>query len=205
MAVGESESRGIQVKNPDAVALVLIGISIVLAATVWFGVAGQVGAWVGNLVRYVIGAGAWVLPVALVALAIALMMDISGPAGHFKPRIVGGTSIIVLAMLSLIHIFAGTPELGFTPDSAGGAGGVIGYAIGGLLETAFTSFVAVPLLFLVIIYGALLVTGITIREAYELVAGAIRAAFSRFGGSDEDYYEDGDDDLYGHVLSLIHI
>ena len=203
MAVGESESRGIQVKNPDAVALVLIGISIVLAATVWFGVAGQVGAWVGNLVRYVIGAGAWVLPVALVALAIALMMDISGPAGHFKPRIVGGTSIIVLAMLSLIHIFAGTPELGFTPDSAGGAGGVIGYAIGGLLETAFTSFVAVPLLFLVIIYGALLVTGITIREAYELVAGAIRAAFSRFGGSDEDYYEDGDDDLYGHVTGDI--
>ena len=86
--VSEEESRGIQVKNPDAVALVLIGIAIVLAATVWFGVAGQVGAWVGNIVRYVIGAGAWVLPVALVALAIALMMDISGPAGHFKPRIV---------------------------------------------------------------------------------------------------------------------
>ncbi|MER0094058.1 DNA translocase FtsK 4TM domain-containing protein [Corynebacterium sp. KPL2699] len=203
MELGESESRGIQVKNPDAVALVLIGISIVLAATVWFGVAGQVGAWVGNIVRYVIGAGAWVLPVALVALAIALMMDISGPAGHFKPRIVGGISVIVLAMLSLIHIFAGTPELGFTPESAGGAGGVIGYAIGGLLETAFTSFVAVPLLFLVIIYGALLVTGITIREVYELVADAIAAAFSRFGGADEDYYEDEGDDLYGHVTGDI--
>ena len=203
MEVSEEESRAIQVKNPDAVALVLIGIAIVLAATVWFGVAGQVGAWVGNIVRYVIGAGAWVLPVALVALAIALMMDISGPAGHFKPRIVGGISIIVLAMLSLIHIFAGTPELGFTPDSAGGAGGVIGYAIGGLLETAFTSFVAVPLLFLVIIYGALLVTGITIREAYELVADAIAAAFSRFGGTDEDYYDEESDDLYGHVTGDI--
>ena len=203
MEVGESEARGIQVKNPDAVALVLIGIAIVLAATVWFGVAGQVGAWVGNIVRYVIGAGAWVLPVALVALAIALMMDISGPAGHFKPRIVGGVSIIVLAMLSLIHIFAGTPELGFTPDSAGGAGGVIGYGIGGLLETAFTSFVAVPLLFLVIIYGALLVTGITIREAYELVADAIGAAFSRFGGAEDDSYDDEGDDLYGHVTGDI--
>ena len=203
MEASEEESRGIQVKNPDAVALVLIGIAIVLAATVWFGVAGQVGAWVGNIVRYVIGAGAWVLPVALVALAISLMMDISGPAGHFKPRIVGGISIIVLAMLSLIHIFAGTPELGFTPDSAGGAGGVIGYAIGGLLETAFTSFVAVPLLFLVIIYGALLVTGITIREAYELVADAIAAAFSRFGGADEDYYDEEGDDLYGHVTGDI--
>lgn len=194
-----SSQGGLRVNNPDAVALVLIGLAIVLAATVWFGVAGQVGAWVGNLVRYVIGAGAWVLPIALVALAISLMMEMDGPSGRINPRIAGGTSIIVLAMLSLIHIFAGNPPLGFTTDTAGGAGGVVGFAIGGILDVAFTSYVAVPLLFLVIIYGALLVTGITIREAYELVADSLRSAFSRFGGSDEDYDEADDDDLYGHV------
>lgn len=194
-----SSQGGLRVKNPDAVALVLIGVAIVLAATVWFGVAGQVGVWVGNLVRYVIGAGAWVLPIALVALAISLMMEMDGPSGRINPRIAGGTSIIVLAMLSLIHIFAGNPPLGFTTDTAGGAGGVVGFAIGGILDAAFTSYVAVPLLFLVIIYGALLVTGITIREAYELVADSLRSAFSRFGGSDEDYDEADDDDLYGHV------
>lgn len=190
---------GLRVNNPDAVALVLIGVAIVLAATVWFGVAGQVGAWVGNLVRYVIGAGAWVLPIALVALAISLMMEMDGPSGRINPRIAGGTTIIVLAMLSLIHIFAGNPPLGFTTDTAGGAGGVVGFAIGGILDAAFTSYVAVPLLFLVIIYGALLVTGITIREAYELVADSLRSALSRFGGSEADYDEADDDDLYGHV------
>ena len=195
-----SPQGGLRVNNPDAVALVLIGLSIVLAATVWFGVAGQVGAWVGNLVRYVIGAGAWVLPIALVALAISLMMEMDGPSGRINPRIAGGTTIIVLAMLSLIHIFAGNPPLGFTTDTAGGAGGIVGFAIGGILDAAFTSYVAVPLLFLVIIYGALLVTGITIREAYELVADSLRSAFSRFGGSDADYDDaDEDDDLYGHV------
>ncbi|WP_431604505.1 DNA translocase FtsK 4TM domain-containing protein [Corynebacterium accolens] len=194
-----SPQGGLRVKNPDAVALVLIGVAIVLAATVWFGVAGQVGAWVGNLVRYVIGAGAWVLPIALVALAISLMMEMDGPSGRINPRIAGGTSIIVLAMLSLIHIFAGNPPLGFTTDTAGGAGGVVGFAIGGILDAAFTSYVAVPLLFLVIIYGALLVTGITIREAYELVADSLRSALSRFGGSEADYDEADDDDLYGHV------
>lgn len=190
---------GLRVSNPDAVALVLIGVAIVLAATVWFGVAGQVGAWVGNLVRYVIGAGAWVLPIALVALAISLMMEMDGPSGRINPRIAGGTTIIVLAMLSLIHIFAGNPPLGFTTDTAGGAGGIVGFAIGGILDAAFTSYVAVPLLFLVIIYGALLVTGITIREAYELVADSLRSALSRFGGSEADYDEADDDDLYGHV------
>lgn len=194
-----SPQGGLRVNNPDAVALVLIGVAIVLAATVWFGVAGQVGAWVGNLVRYVIGAGAWVLPIALVALAISLMMEMDGPSGRINPRIAGGTSIIVLAMLSLIHIFAGNPPLGFTTDTAGGAGGVVGFAIGGILDAAFTSYVAVPLLFLVIIYGALLVTGITIREAYELVADSLRSAFSRFGGSEADYDDADEDDLYGHV------
>lgn len=194
-----SSQGGFRVNNPDAVALVLIGVSIVLAATVWFGVAGQVGAWVGNLVRYVIGAGAWVLPIALVALAISFMMEMDGPSGRINPRIAGGTSIIVLAMLSLIHIFAGNPPLGFTTDTAGGAGGVVGFAIGGILDAAFTSYVAVPLLFLVIIYGALLVTGITIREAYELVADSLRSAFSRFGGSEADYDDADEDDLYGHV------
>lgn len=194
-----SSQGGLRVNNPDAVALVLIGVAIVLAATVWFGVAGQVGAWVGNLVRYVIGAGAWVLPIALVALAISLMMEMDGPSGRINPRIAGGTTIIVLAMLSLIHIFAGNPPLGFTTDTAGGAGGVVGFAIGGILDAAFTSYVAVPLLFLVIIYGALLVTGITIREAYELVADSLRSAFSRFGGSDAEYDDADEDDLYGHV------
>lgn len=194
-----SPQGGLRVNNPDAVALVLIGVAIVLAATVWFGVAGQVGAWVGNLVRYVMGAGAWVLPIALVALAISLMMEMDGPSGRINPRIAGGTSIIVLAMLSLIHIFAGNPPLGFTTDTAGGAGGVVGFAIGGILDAAFTSYVAVPLLFLVIIYGALLVTGITIREAYELVADSLRSAFSRFGGSEADYDDADEGDLYGHV------
>ncbi|MBK4179245.1 DNA translocase FtsK [Corynebacterium macginleyi] len=194
-----SSQNGWRVNNPDAIALVLIGIAIVLAATVWFGVTGQVGAWVGNLVRYVIGAGAWVLPVALVVLAISLMMEMDGSPGRIKPRIAGGTTIIVLGMLSVIHIFAGNPPLGFTTDTAGGAGGVVGYAMGGVLDAAFTAYVAVPLLFLVIIYGALLVTGITIRETYELVADSLRSAFSLFAGSDADCEDTNEDDLYGHV------
>ena len=49
----------------------------------------------------------------------------------------------------------------------------------------------------------MLVTGITIREAYELVADAIAAAFSRFGGADEDFYDEEGDDLYGHVTGDI--
>ncbi|OHO56107.1 cell division protein FtsK [Corynebacterium sp. HMSC035E02] len=167
--------KSIRVSNPDAVALVLIGVAIILACATWFQVAGIIGEYLTNAVRYVIGAGAYVLPVALIAVAIALMMDLSGPAGHFKPRVVGGTALIVVCMLSLIHIFAGLPKLTWNNNAAGEAGGAIGFGIGELLVAAFSSYVAVPLLFLLIVYGALNITGITLREAYDFVAAQFSA------------------------------
>ena len=130
-------------------------------------------------------------------------MDLSGPAGHFKPRVVGGTSLIVVCMLSLIHIFAGLPDLTWKDNAAGEAGGAIGFAIGELLVAAFSSYVAVPLLFLLIVYGALNITGITLREAYDFVAAQFSALVSglrdrKRGGEEELLVGDSDDD-YGYV------
>ncbi|WP_311521689.1 DNA translocase FtsK [uncultured Corynebacterium sp.] len=195
--------KSIRVSNPDAVALVLIGVAIILACATWFQVAGIIGEYLTNAVRYVIGAGAYVLPVALIAVAIALMMDLSGPAGHFKPRVVGGTALIVVCMLSLIHIFAGLPKLTWKDNAAGEAGGGIGYLVGELLVAAFSSYVAVPLLFLLIVYGALNITGITLREAYDFVAAQFSALLGglrdRKNRSDEELLDDAPADDYGYA------
>ena len=181
----------------------LIGVAIVLACATWFQVAGIIGEYLTNAVRYVIGAGAYVLPVALIAVAIALMMDLSGPAGHFKPRVVGGTALIVVCMLSLIHIFAGLPDLTWNKNAAGEAGGAIGFAIGELLVAAFSSYVAVPLLFLLIVYGALNITGITLREAYDFVAVQFSALVGglrdRKDRSEHELLDDASADDYGYV------
>ena len=202
-----SAEKGIRISNPDAVALVLIGIAIILACATWFQVAGIIGEYLTDAVRYVIGAGAYVLPVGLLAVAIALMMDFSGPAGHFKPRVVGGTSLIIVCMLSLIHIFAGLPDLTWKNNAAGEAGGAIGFGIGELLVAAFSSYVAVPLLFLLIVYGALNVTGITLREAYDFVAAQFSAAVhgvrNRKQGRDEELLDDVPEDDYGYVTDDI--
>ena len=195
--------KSIRVSNPDAVALVLIGVAIILACATWFQVAGIIGEYLTNAVRYVIGAGAYVLPVALVAVAIALMMDLSGPAGHFKPRVVGGTALIVVCMLSLIHIFAGLPKLTWNNNAAGEAGGAIGFGVGELLVAAFSSYVAVPLLFLLIVYGALNITGITLREAYDFVAAQCAALVGglrdRKNRSDQELLDDAPADDYDYV------
>ncbi|MEX3516107.1 DNA translocase FtsK 4TM domain-containing protein [Corynebacterium camporealensis] len=197
----QQEERTFSIGNPDAVALVLIGLAVILAAAVWFGVAGSVGEAVAYGVKVIIGAGAWVLPIGLLGLAIVLMMELTGPAGQFKPRTVVGTVVIIVSMLGLIHIFAGLPE---TWPARGEAGGAIGFVAGGLLSVAFSKYVAAPLLILCIVYGALNVTGITLREAYDAAAAGLPNLFSSLRPKSEEEVaaEEAaadDDDLYGYV------
>lgn len=188
----------IAIGNPDTVGLVLLGLAAVLGASVWLNVAGPVGAGIAQVVHLIVGAGALVLPVALVALALVLMLGISGPEGGIKPRVMLGTVLIIVSMLGLIHVFAGDPA-----DWAGRmtAGGAVGAWTGGLLAKGFSGFVAVPLLVLVIVYGALKVTGITTREAWEYLTAVISNALRP--EATDGTVEDEGDDLYDHVDSDI--
>ncbi|QPK82553.1 DNA translocase FtsK [Corynebacterium qintianiae] len=175
----------------DAVGLVLIGLAAVIGASVWFDIAGPVGHLIAQAVHWVIGAGALILPVALVAVAVALMLDTRAD-NAIRARVSVGIAIIAVAMLGLVHVFAGNPA-----DWEGRriAGGAVGALLGGTLAAGFSSFVAVPLLALVIIYGALKTTGVTVRQAFDLVKASLSSARDNLHTPDPD----GDDDPYGHV------
>lgn len=193
--VEKADSPGWRVSNPDAVGLILLGIAAIVGASVWLDIAGPIGAAVAHAIHLVIGAGALVLPVALIALALALMLDISAPETGIPTRVIIGTTMIIVAMLGLIHLFAGNPGAW---DERIAAGGAVGAWTGGLLAAGFSSYVAVPLLILVIIYGALRVTGITVREAIDYITALIKQTMSPADAEDEYDEEDGDD-LYGSV------
>ncbi|MCS5479188.1 DNA translocase FtsK [Corynebacterium sp. YIM 101645] len=175
----------------DGVALLLLGLAAVLGASVWLDIAGPVGEAISHVTHLVIGAGALVLPVALVGLAVALMLGVSNLPGD-RPRIAVGTTLIVVSMLGLVHVFAGNPTDWVGRATAGGA---LGTWTGGTLAAGFSSYVAVPLLVLVIIYGALKVTGITTREAFDHV----RELIGDLRGTEEAFDDVEDDDIYGHV------
>ena len=193
-AVDAADSPGWRVTNPDAVGLILVGIAAIVGASVWLDIAGPIGAAVAHAIHLVIGAGALVLPVALIALALALMLDISAPETGIPARVIIGTTMIIVAMLGLIHLFAGNPG-----DWEGriAAGGAVGAWTGGLLAAGFSSYVAVPLLIWVIIYGALRVTGITVREAIDYISALIKKTLSP--AESEDDIDEEVDDLYGSV------
>ncbi|RNE49355.1 FtsK/SpoIIIE family DNA translocase [Corynebacterium alimapuense] len=181
----------------DGLALILIGLAAVLGASVWLDIAGPIGAAISTAVHLIIGAGALVLPVALVGLAVVLMLNLRQSPGN-RTRVAVGTSLIIISMLGLVHLFAGNPS---DWESRSRAGGAVGAWTGGFLAAGFSSYVAIPLLILVIIYGALKVTGITTRQAFGYLRELIDARLNRPDRDDLDNQEE--DDLYAHVAEDI--
>lgn len=173
----------------DAPALALIALAVVLGASVWLNIAGPIGAAIALAAHAVVGAGALILPVLLVALAVVLMLGYV-PHVESRGRVGLGTGLIVIAMLGLIHLFAGNPSDWPARREAGGA---IGAYVGGPLAAGFTVYLAIPLLVIVIVYGAQKITGISFRELVDAVKDLI------YGPVVDDDEEADENDQYGHV------
>jgi len=174
----------------DGIALFLLGLSVVVAASSWFHAARPVGAWIDTLLRTFVGAGVLALPVVTAVVAVALMRTQPNPDA--RPRLILGACLVALSVLGLRHLWSGSPE---DPEARRRAAGFIGFAIGGPLSDGLTAFIAAPLLFIGFIFGLLLLTGTTIREVPDVVRGlfGIRAD----DDADCDYdanYDDADPD-----------
>jgi S-DNA-T family DNA segregation ATPase FtsK/SpoIIIE len=149
----------------DGVAVVLIALAVVAAAGVWWQAGGPVGYWLTIGLRSGIGVGSFALPVVLLAFGVTLMR--SEPKPEARPRLVIGALLFGLAVLGMAHLIGGRPmdDIGWRQ-----AGGALGYLSGGFLAQGLTSWVAMPLLLLVAIYGVLVFTGTPVR----LVAHRLR-------------------------------
>ncbi|GHP15696.1 putative cell division protein FtsK [Rhodococcus sp. NKCM2511] len=168
----------------DGIALGLIAVSVVVAASVWFSAGGPVGEWIEVGIRAVIGDAGYVAPVLGVAIAVVLMR--SEPRPEVRPRMVLGSILLGLPVLGLWHMAAGSPT-----DATGrseGAGSV-GYVAGGPIADGLTVWLAVPLLLLAGLFGVLLLTGTTVRD----VPDRMRALFGTDSRGDEyDEYDPAD-------------
>ncbi|MDS1112846.1 DNA translocase FtsK [Gordonia westfalica] len=150
----------------DGVALGLLALGLLFAASVWFGAAGPVGAFIEALIRAIVGSAAVVVPVALVVLAIMLMRRPAAP--DRRGRYVGGGFLVVLPLLGIMHLIAGAP-LDLPGRSA--AAGFVGFAIGTPLTAGVTAWVSVPILLLCMAFGVLILSGRTVREVVDAAAG----------------------------------
>ncbi|HZE18097.1 MAG TPA: DNA translocase FtsK 4TM domain-containing protein, partial [Mycobacterium sp.] len=143
----------------DGIALALLGLAVVVAASSWFNAARPVGAWVDSALRMFIGSAVVLLPLVIAAVAVLLMR--TEPDPDARPRLVLGAGMVALPFLGLCHLWAGSPE---TPDGRRHAAGFLGFAIAGPLSDGLTVWISAPLLFISSLFGVLLLTGTTIRE-----------------------------------------
>ncbi|BEH76139.1 MULTISPECIES: FtsK/SpoIIIE family DNA translocase [Mycobacterium] len=171
----------------DGVALVVLGIAVVVAASSWFDAARPVGAWVDAVLRTFIGSAVVLLPIVLAGTAIVLMRTEPNP--DTRPRLILGSSLIALSFLGLRHLWAGSPE---SPELRQRAAGFIGFTIGGPLSDGLTVWIAAPLLFIGALFGLLLLTGTTIREVPDVLRGLFGTRLLQREYYDDEF-DDGDD------------
>ncbi|MCV7367321.1 DNA translocase FtsK [Mycolicibacterium duvalii] len=181
----------------DGLALAMLGLAVVIAASSWYDAAGPVGAWIDSSIRVLIGSAVVLVPVLLAALGIVLMR--SEPDPDTRPRLILGATMIALPVLGLWHLWAGSP---MEPGARRDAAGFVGFAIGGPLSDGVTAWIAAPLLFMAAVFGLLLLTGTTIREVPE----TLRDMFStRWRGDYDDHddydYDESDDHHAGDLDS----
>ena len=127
----------------DAIARALLGVAVIVVASSGFDAARPVGGWIDNFLRVLIGSAVLLLPLALVAIAVALMR--SEPDPDARPRLILGAAMITLPALGLSHLWAGSPD---TPPGRQHAAGFIGFALGGPRSEGRTQWIAAPLLFI---------------------------------------------------------
>ncbi|MEV0365242.1 DNA translocase FtsK [Nocardia fusca] len=168
----------------DGVALGLIALSAVIAAAVWLSAGGPIGRAVDAVIRAVTGSASALLPFVASGIAVVLMR--TEPRPEIRPRLVLGGLLIGLPLLGLWHIADGAPT-----DAAGRADGAgfVGFVIGGPVTDGLTAWLSVPILLLAMVFGVLLVTGTTVREAPQ----RLREFFGAPGYEGEADYRDGHD------------
>ena len=92
----------------DGIALALLGVAVVIAASSWFDAARPVGAWVDSVMRIFVGSAVVALPVLTSAIAVLFMRTEPNPDA--RPRLVLGAAMVALPALGLWHLWAGSPD-----------------------------------------------------------------------------------------------
>ncbi len=163
----------------DGLGLVLVGLAVVVAAVEWWRLDGVVADVVVAVVAGTLGLLALVLPVLLGALGVRVLLYPERTIA--TGRVVIGVGALLLSLAGLVHIAKGLPA---PPDGAAamhGAGGIVGYLMSSPLVTALTTYVAVPLLVMLLVFGLLVVTATPVHA----VPARLRHLRDRLTGSAE--------------------
>lgn len=162
----------------DGVPFLIFLLAVAGAVVEWFNPADTVAialdSWTFGLL---IGRVAFALPVIMLLFAIWLFRHPSSV--HDNGRIGIGTSLLVITISGLCHIYGGTPSPTDGVKALARAGGILGWLIAAPLLSLGTAAVAVPVVVAVLILSLFIITktppnriGARLRTLYAYLFGA---------------------------------
>ncbi len=140
----------------DGVGFSVLAAAIVVAGAVWWQLPKPVGPIVVAIVRGLFGAGAFVVPVLLAALAWRILRH--PEKDTTSGRLIIGWIALVFGVLGLLHIANGTPVPADGSHVMRHAGGIVGFMISSPLVTGVSTVLAIPLLVILSVFGLLVIT-----------------------------------------------
>ncbi|REK90592.1 DNA translocase FtsK [Streptomyces inhibens] len=140
----------------DGLALLLLGLSLVIAAGTWSNLSGPVGELVELLVTGAFGRLDLVVPILLGGIALRLIRHPERPEAN--GRIIIGLSALVVGVLGQVAMACGSPGRGEGLAAIQDAGGYLGWVASKPLIFTVGQTLAVALLALLTLFGLLVVT-----------------------------------------------
>jgi S-DNA-T family DNA segregation ATPase FtsK/SpoIIIE len=152
----------------DGAGLGVLAAAVIAAATAWWHLGSPLGRPLTALVRGTFGVGAWAIPILLGLLAWRLLRH---PDRNAHPgRLVIGWTSLMAGSLGIAHIALGSPGPSAGVAAMKSSGGLIGFVLSAPLQALLTSWVAVPLLALLVMFGLLVITGTPLHRVPERFA-----------------------------------
>ncbi|MFF3516431.1 DNA translocase FtsK [Streptomyces sp. NPDC002573] len=179
----------------DGLALLLLGLSLVVAAGTWASLRGPVGDLVEMLVTGAFGRLDLLVPILLGAIAVRLILHPERPEAN--GRIVIGLSALVLGVLGQVHIACGGPARSDGMQAIRDAGGLIGWAAATPLTYTMGDALAVALLVLLTFFGLLVVTATPVTAIPQrLRQTGVKLGLLHVPDEDRDGFRSEDDERY---------
>jgi S-DNA-T family DNA segregation ATPase FtsK/SpoIIIE len=160
--VGQSAQNLQPEHRRDGLGFLLLAGATLLAAGLWLGLAGSIGAAVAAISTALFGVLAYALPVALGAGALRAFRGPGAAEGGRHNRF--GVALMAATVVGATHVISGLPSIGGGLGALSGAGGLIGWLTAAPLAAAITPGGAIVTLVIAGGFGALVATGRTVRD-----------------------------------------
>jgi len=153
----------------DGAGLACLAGALVVAVGAWASAGGPLGQGITYVLRALVGSAVMLLPIMLVGTAWRLLRTPRAEAP--RGRVAVGWVAVAIGLLGILDLAHGDPTSG---SGRRAAGGVLGVLAGSPLRSAVTSYLAVPLLLLVGVFGVLVVTGTPLHEVKARLMARLR-------------------------------